>query len=132
LQPPQFADDVFVSTQAPPQVVSPPEQPAAHCPLWHTMPLAHAPLHEPQCRASLVRSAQTPLHNVCPVGQPQRPLMHGVPAAQATPQVPQLAVVVIRSTHEPLQTLCPLGQAVLHLPCTHDSPDLHAAPHAPQ
>jgi hypothetical protein len=96
------------------------------------VPLAHGVVQEPQCCASLARSTQAPLHRVCPLGQPQLPPMHGVPALHVLPQVPQFAVLASKSTHVPLHAICPLGQATAHLPCTHDSPLLQAAPHAPQ
>jgi hypothetical protein len=100
-QPPQCAVDVFVSTQPPPQAVSPVEQPAAHCPAWQTCPAGQAWPQLPQLAALLVRLAQVPLHSISPVAQPQCPPMQGVPAGHAVPQAPQLVGLVSRSTHWP-------------------------------
>ena len=57
---PQLARELWVSTQAAPQLVRPLPQVAAQSPRLQTSPVAHGASHPPQCAGSASVSTQAP------------------------------------------------------------------------
>ena len=66
---PQWSRSVWVSRQAPEQLVVPAPQETAQVPPEQTCPAAQTRPHMPQLRASVVRSRQAPEQSVKPVAQ---------------------------------------------------------------
>lgn len=102
LHAPQFAESVFVSTQAVPRRIALHSVvPLGHMqtPALQTPPVGQRVVHVPQWVASLVRFAHTPEQFVDPAGQAaQLPIEHTSPVAQTCPQLPQLFASLCRLT----------------------------------
>jgi hypothetical protein len=95
---PQWERLIVVSTQpAPGQLRAVPVQ--VHAPATQ-VPTPQLTPHEPQLRASVMRSAQSEPHMVCPVGQRHTPPSQGT-RLQKRPHMPQLLRSVIVSTQRP-------------------------------
>jgi hypothetical protein len=114
-QSPQLALSVSVSTQAPPQMLSPL---ATHCsthlPLAHTWVALHGMPQLPQLSGSLSVLAQyeppaTGMQVVSGAAQvvAHTPLEHMVPAAHGMLQPPQLSLSVCGLVHLDEQRFCP-------------------------
>ena len=112
-QPPQFAGLEVVSSQRPPQSVSPAVQVAAHVPAEQTCPFGHALPHAPQLLGSIFGSVQVPLQSRSPAWQEsaQTPLEQISPAGQALPHAPQFALSEGRWTHVAPQRVDPPSHA---------------------
>jgi hypothetical protein len=78
-------------TQAPLQAVCPVLQLVVHAPVEHTWLPEQVVVQLPQCAGSVWVLTQLPLHDVCPLGQPQDPPLQVSPLAQALPQALQFA-----------------------------------------
>jgi hypothetical protein len=98
-QAPQWLRLLVVFTQAPEQLVRPPEQVVTQEPLEHTWFIAHDMLQDdmftgPQWVGLESVSMHVLPQRVCPLGQAQVPLLHTRPPVQMVPQAPQLAASV--------------------------------------
>jgi hypothetical protein len=115
LHPPQFALSDVSSTQVDPHASSP--EPHTRVQTLDTqvwVPLQALP-HAPQLSPLTVRSTQTPLQLLCPLGQVQTPVLHVAVAGHALPHPPQLPVSELSLTHDVphcVQTLPQLPQSL--------------------
>jgi hypothetical protein len=86
-----------------------------HVPESHVDPMpAHTTPHAPQLAASRLKSAQVPLHSVCPVAHVQTLFSQTWVEAQRFPHEPQLFESPQTSTQTPPQVEAPGPQA--HVP----------------
>lgn len=139
---PQRFRSVEVSTQRPPQAMSPPRQVVAaepHAPALQTSPAPHVapPVQSaaaPQCAGSFLASTQLPAQTANPAGHEsaQVPAAHTAPAAQSTPSLhvvaPQRLRSIEGSTHRPPHASWPAGHSTRHVPPVQTCPESHHLP----
>lgn len=108
-------------TQAPPQLVRPPEQVVTQAPFEHTWFIMQALPHDdiwsgPQLSGSERVSMQVEPQRKVPLGHAQAPALQMRPPVQVVPQAPQLAASVWVFTHTLPQAVCPVGHESTHDP----------------
>jgi hypothetical protein len=133
LQAPQWLFEVCRWTHAPPQLVRPAAQLAAHAPALHAWPAGQAVPQAPQFIGSLAASTHfVPPQSRVPAGQTQALPLQICGAAQVLPQLPQFPPLDVRFTHAPAHGVSPAAHAPAQRPRLHTWPAAQARPQAPQ
>jgi hypothetical protein len=122
--PPQLAALFVVSTQLPPQAVSPPQL-ELHVPFEHDSVTAQTAPHFPQLPGSVEVSTQAPLHSARPWSQtkPHTLALHDAVAKagalQTVVQPPQCDASLVMSTQAPLQAVSPASHEMEQVLAVH-------------